>query len=120
MSVLHIKSDLTPVIEAFKSYTKPRISIRMEKQQISNLISIVEEFFHTPSQDDLELEIIILKEIRQLLLKKYHIISNRANVDFNCSQARTLFLWLNNSHFEHPLKESLSCWVIDQIYRQII
>lgn len=117
---INIKSSLSPAKEAFKNFTGEQIVIRMDKDQIATFILMVTECEGLISEDDSELEIIVLKEIKQMLFKKYHIISNRANVSFSCSQARTIFYWLNDNYFTHPLQESFSCWVVDQIYRQII
>jgi hypothetical protein len=119
MSKLHIKSDLSHAVVAFASHSKP-ISLRLDKEEIAMLTGMIGLFLIQLSKMDSELEAIVLKEIQQLLMKKYMIISNRANIPLTCSQARTIFIWLNDYTFEHPLQQSFSYKLVGDIYKQVI
>ena len=119
MGKLHIKSDLSHAIEAFNTHDRV-IPIRLDKEQISMLMAMIGQFQIQLSKGDLELEAIIFREVQRILWKKYNIISTRANIDFTPSQARTLFIWMNDFTFDHPLQQSFSCKLISEIYKQVI
>lgn len=117
---IRIKSPVTPVLNAFKSFSKEKLTFRMSREQIGSLANMIDEMLTVVSDDDSELEIIILKEVKILLVAKYKVTMYTASVSFSCSQSRTLFLWLNDFDFSHPLENSFACWVIDQIYKRVI
>lgn len=74
---------------------------------------------HASNQDH-ELEMLILEEIRNVLDKKIYTCSMRTTMKIPRSQARTLFMWMNEITFSHPLHNSLAGRIVDQIYRQMI
>lgn len=74
----------------------------------------------TEISDDTELELLIIDEIRYLLEKKYYTCKHNARLELSRSYARTLFLWLNQYSFGHPLQTNLACNVVDQIYKQLV
>lgn len=117
---IHLKPNLSTAVEAFK-YLDKDIALRLHKDEIGNLAAMLTQCIDWCCDvPDLELEYILLKETKQLLLKKYGIISNNANIVLSCSQARTLFVWLNEVAFEHPLEKSFSYDIVGRIYKQII
>ncbi len=121
MLKLHLKTtDLSNAQQAFNTYSKERITLRFNKPELASLVNMIDECGQLVSDEDSELERIILKEIRQQLVKKYNTITFKSNFPLSCSQARTLFFWLNGNTFAHPLEDSFSRKVVDEIYKQVI
>jgi hypothetical protein len=68
--------------------------------------------------EDSELELLILAEVMAFLKNKVHG-KFKASIKLSRSQARTVFMWLNERSFDHPLHQSLGYKIVAQIDKQI-
>jgi hypothetical protein len=101
--------------------SRTQYTIRLTRDEVECLAQML--FYclmNVTSSDDNELELLILEELRCILAKKYHTCANKTSMKLTRSQARTLFMWLNESAFFHSHQHILASELVDQIYKQIV
>ncbi len=94
--------------------------VKLKVKEVQNLAAMLFECVNDPVNlhNDDELELLVLVDILRLMEKKVHS-KFTASLTLSRSQARTLFLWLNECHFEEPYQEFLAAAVVAQIDKQI-
>jgi hypothetical protein len=121
MQTINIKSELPRESFQFLKNKRDKYPLHLSKDELFLLQSMI-QMMNTNQElsEEEELERIILEELRQTLLKKYVLVQYKANLTLCRSHARTLFLWLSQYEFTHPLEKSLAYGVIDQIYKNLV
>ncbi|WP_028978958.1 hypothetical protein [Sporocytophaga myxococcoides] len=95
--------------------------IKVKKSDLSDIgIMIFICLSAQPVDDEHELEILILEELKKSLEKKFQTCSDNTTIKLSRSQARTLFLWFNEIDFEHPFHNILAGKIVKQISMQMV
>jgi len=95
--------------------------IKLTRDEVADMCQMLFYCLSIANQThDMELEMLILEELRITMNKKRVNCSSKTSMKLTRSQARTLFLWLNLVRFEHRLHENLSIRLVDQLYKQIV
>jgi hypothetical protein len=125
-SKIYIKStEMDNARLLFRTSKLRDFSVRLSVDEIFNLQQMLMICIkHTE-----ELEFFILLEIRQRLAEKYDTIQKRGFVNkhkqgatfrWTTSETYTMFVWMNEYSFEHPLHSNLSYNIVNQIYKQLL
>lgn len=93
--------------------------ITMTRDEVLYLETMISGMIQA-AMEDLELELLVLIELRLQLTKKYFTCAANTSMKLPPSQARTLFVWLNEIPFSDPLQKILAYRLVDQIYKQIV
>lgn len=105
----------------FTAIDRDSYSIKVKKSDLCDIQIMLNICLSTqPVDDEHELELLVLEEIRKYLDKKFLTCSDNTTIKLSRSQTRTLFLWLNNIDFEHPVLNILARKIVEQISKQMI
>jgi hypothetical protein len=117
VATIHLNTDQV----SFRNAPE-KVVIKLRKEDLEQLSGMlfwcIDMFADDPGEEDIDL--LILEEIRMILKKKNDTCTSKAKIKLCRSQTRTLFLWLNEVEFPHPLFTLLARDLVDQMYRQII
>jgi len=121
MNTISILPNIDLSNPRFTTIARDCYSIKVKKSDLCDIGIMLFICLSTqPIDDEHELELLVLEEIRKNLEKKYLTCSGNTTVKLTRSQARTLFLWLNDVDFEHPLHNILAGKIVEQIYKQMV
>ena len=100
-------------------YTK-QYQLKLTKAQLEDL-SIVTQISqqYVGEVDSVScLDLPILVEVQQLIDKKAEKVKNKSTLTLTTSQSIVLFNYMNTLTFEHPMFNTLTYTVVNQLYKQ--
>ena len=128
MSKIHIHTE-KPSADIYFISGPESYLIRFSIDELWNITDMITICTQAALEDTALLEGFVLREIHDLFFAKYESLIKRgtlgkqkpgANFRIRRSSAYTLFTWMNEYPFEHPLHNSLSAKVVDVLYKQAI
>lgn len=124
---IHIKpNDLDNARTLFRGSKLRDFAVRMSVDEMFNFQQMLMICIASNTE---ELEVFILQEVRQGLTEKYDAIQRRGFVNkhkqgatfrWKKSDTYTVFFWMNEFQFEHPLHCNLAYNIVNQIYKQLL